>query len=106
MFNKANKNVRIGMTAGDPSRSTYDASSLEDQEIGFSCYCMGLEGSTCNVPAGGPDQYKSFAEVKSFACDVVRLETMFPSCWNGVDEDRWVNPCSSLTQPSCLYPLQ
>lgn len=63
----------LHMIAGNPFRRSYDASDIEQEQIGFSClggtgYTKTLQGMS-NCPNG------------------LRAEIFFPNCWDGVNLD-------------------
>lgn len=76
----------LRIIAGDPTRNVQDDSDLEHQAVGFKCFCQGVPGSTCN-DAGVPARSHDFETVKKYNCDIIRIETEFPNCWNGIDTD-------------------
>ncbi|KAJ6789037.1 hypothetical protein PWT90_10987 [Aphanocladium album] len=90
----AGSNTRRAYTAGDPERPDPDKSlwqslgetnqgTLEQRALGFNClnYAKQPEGTL----------YRHYMPDKSYLdanCkDGIRLEIMFPSCWNGKDTD-------------------
>jgi hypothetical protein len=87
----AGDNYRRTYTAGDPSQADPDKSTwgvlpqdtLAQRAIGFNCLNYGA------TPEG--TLYRHYMPEKSYldanCADGLRLELMFPSCWNGQDLD-------------------
>jgi hypothetical protein len=87
----AGDNTRRTYTAGDPSQPDPDKSTwgvlpqdtLAQRAIGFNCLNYGA------TPEG--TLYRHYMPEKSYldanCADGLRLELMFPSCWNGQDLD-------------------
>lgn len=90
------------MTAGEPYRSTFDSNDVEYQNIGITCFCMEYPGVPKTSCIGAPDVVRTFEEAKQYKCDVVRLDTLFPSCWNGKDLDRYVYVISFVINVSLI----
>ena len=63
----------LRMVAGNPFKRTYDASSIEAQQIGFSCL-------------GGTGYTKDIRTISNCA-NGLRAEVFFPNCWDGVNLD-------------------
>ncbi|KAG7531200.1 hypothetical protein FFLO_04559 [Filobasidium floriforme] len=75
----------LRIIAGDPKRNTpHDNAVFEDRATGFKCFCQG--GPQCH-DAGAPVISYNFEDVKKYNCDIIRLETDFPNCWDGVNTD-------------------
>ena len=60
------------MLAGDPSRRTYNESSLEDRAISFAC-----------VPAQGSGGAAEGGFPKRKCGGNLEIRVSFPSCWDG-----------------------
>jgi hypothetical protein len=68
----------LRMVAGDPYRSTYNASNIPDQAISFVC----LNGAD---PTNNNGPQTAFPQT---ACpDGLRMQVNFPSCWDGANLD-------------------
>jgi len=65
------------MTAGNPFRRTYNASSLADNSITFAC----LPGS------GSLPQTNGFPAPSNVCANGLRAQVYFPMCWDGVNLD-------------------
>jgi hypothetical protein len=66
------------MTAGNPYRTQYNSSNMEDCAISFVCLDASAQGQTT-----GPTAQLSQQNCK----DGVRLKATFPSCWDGLNLD-------------------
>jgi hypothetical protein len=76
----------LRMITGDPNKRTMnDTTDSEDSYNTMIGYCAG--GAQC---VGGSPTLHAFEDLKQYKPDVVRLQTYFPSCWNGVDLDSYV----------------
>ncbi|KAL7410277.1 WSC-domain-containing protein [Mrakia frigida] len=84
----------LRMLAGDPKRTTFNASLFTNTAISFVCLDY----------AGGHDNDPAWAQRNSFfehdCPDGQRLQINFPSCWNGVDLD------STDHKSHMSYPIQ
>ncbi|TAQ87466.1 hypothetical protein B7494_g4227 [Chlorociboria aeruginascens] len=63
----------LRMVVGNPTLRTFDASSFEQQAIQHVCLQDNASPNTFSLPP--------------MACDRLRAETFFPSCWDGVNLD-------------------
>ncbi|KAI0338032.1 WSC-domain-containing protein [Trametopsis cervina] len=74
----------LKMLAGNPTRTTYNASSAADQAVSF--VCLDYSGKVSGNPAYAERQDINFPDISQCE-DGTRWQVFFPSCWDGVNLD-------------------
>ncbi|KIP07217.1 hypothetical protein PHLGIDRAFT_35537 [Phlebiopsis gigantea 11061_1 CR5-6] len=74
----------LRMVAGNPTRSSYNASNFADQAVSF--VCLDYSGAVSNDPAYAERQDINFPDINKCQ-DGIRYQVFFPQCWDGVNLD-------------------